>query len=155
VLLSRRAVICAAVGVAIFGFTAQLRARLRGLQVRFVGTFQPFDKKAAGNLHTLTVSYKKHQWLFHVERVNVMGARDPGTMFLSRIAPPRLSFVGPPRLVEPLGSPENVGKRFTLEGLLYLPHRSFHVSTVREETTPGPEKQEEEQREEGTAPGGQ
>jgi len=154
-MLSRRAVIFAVGGVAIFGFTAQLRARVRALQVRFVGTFQPFEKKAAGNLHTLTVIYKKHQWLFHVERVNVMGARDPGTMFLSRIAPPRLSFVGPPHLVEPLGSPENVGKRFTLEGLLYLQHRSFHVSTVKEEGVPGPEKQEEEQRREGTTPGGQ
>src|SRR5262249_3198046 len=130
-MLSRRAVIFAIGGVAIFGFTAQLHARLRPLIVRFVGTFQPFDKKAAGNLHTLTVSYKKHQWLFHVERVNIVGAKDPGTMFLSRIKPPRLSFSGPPQLVEPLGSPENVGKRFTLEGLLYVPHRSFHVSTVK------------------------
>ena len=139
-LMSRRAVIFAIGGGAIFGLTAQLHARLRPLQVRFVGTFQPFDKKAAGNLHTLTVSYKQHQWLFHVERVNVTGAKDSGTMFLRHISPPRLSLSGSSQFLEPLGSSENMGKRFTLEGLLYLPHRSLHVATVKEETPRGREK---------------
>jgi hypothetical protein len=142
-LISRRAVIFAIGGISIFGPTALLHARSRPLLVRFVGTFQPFDKKAAGNLHTLTVSYKKQQWLFAVERLNVMaGGRDPGTMLLSRITPPRLSFSGPPELIEPLGRPESMGKRFTLQGLLDLRHRSFHVSTVEGEITPTSETPE-------------
>jgi hypothetical protein len=50
------------------------------------------------------------------------------------------------RLVtEPLMISANMGKRFALEGLLYPPHRTLHVSTVKEEALPGPEKQEEKQ----------
>jgi hypothetical protein len=47
--------------VAIYGVTAA-SAQFRGQPpiVRFVGTFQPFDEKAAGNLNTLIVSYQEH-----------------------------------------------------------------------------------------------
>ena len=146
-LMSRRATILVLAGLAIFGATrasAQLRPRVQPLIVRFVGVFHPFNEKEAGNLHTLTVSYKKHHWLFQVERVNVLGGSDPGTMVLNRIFPPRLSFSGPPKLLEPLGSPENMGKRITLEGQLYLKDRRFSVASVKEETTTDPEKQEDE-----------
>ena len=98
--------------------------------MRFVGVFQPFDQKAAGNLNTLTVSYKEQRWLFQVERVNVMGGRDSGMMLLSRIFPPQLSFSGPAQLLEPLGNPENMGKRWMLEGMLYLRNRRYYVATV-------------------------
>ena len=115
--------------------SAQLQARGQPLLVRFTGTFQPFDEKAAGNLNTLTVSYQKRQWLFHVERVNVLGGRDPGTLLLSRIFPPRLSLSAPSQFLEPLGASESLGKQFTLEGLLYLKTRRFNVTTVKEEAT--------------------
>ena len=130
-LTSKQAIILAVVGVAIGGVTAA-SAQFRGQPpiVRFTGVFQPFDEKAAGNLNTLTVSYQEQRWLFQVERVNVMGGRDSGTMLLSRIFPPQLSLSGPAQLLEPLGKPENMGKRWTLEGMLYLRHRRYYVATV-------------------------
>jgi hypothetical protein len=80
-LTSKQAIVLAVVGVAIYGVTAA-SAQFRGQPpiVRFVGTFQPFDEKAAGNLNTLIVSYQEHQWLFQVERMKAMGGRDSGTM---------------------------------------------------------------------------
>ncbi|MBI3800622.1 MAG: hypothetical protein HY268_27045 [Deltaproteobacteria bacterium] len=115
--------------------SAQPRGRGQPLIVRFTGTFQPFDQKAAGNLNTLTLSYQKRQWLFHVDRVNVLNGRDPGTLLLKNIVPPRLSLSGPAQLLEPLGTPESPGKQFTLEGMLYLRNRRFNVTTVKEETS--------------------
>jgi hypothetical protein len=124
-------IILAVVGVALVGVTAA-SAQLRGqpLIVRFIGVFQPFEEKAAGNLNTLTVSYKEHQWLFQVDHVKAMGGRDTGTMLLSRIFPPQLSLSGPAQLLEPLGNPENMGRRWMLEGMLYLRHRRYYVATV-------------------------
>src|SRR5262245_22233937 len=101
-MLSRRTVIFAIGGMAIFGFTTRLHARSRPLLVRMVGAFQPFDKKAADNAHTLTLSYKRHQWLFFLEDADVMGASSSGMMLLSRITPPRLSLAGSAKLLEPL-----------------------------------------------------
>ena len=127
----KRAIILVVVGVAIGGVPvvwAQFRAQPP--IVRFVGVFQPFDEKAANNLNTLTVSYKEQRWLFLVERARVMGGNDPGMMLLSRIFPPRLSFSGPAELLEPLGSPENMGKRWMLEGMLYLRNRRYYVAMV-------------------------
>ena len=131
-LTAKRVIILAVIGAAIGGVTTAT-AQFRGQPpiVRFVGTFQPFDEKAAGNLNTLTVSYKEHQWLFQVDQVKAMGARDSGTMLLSRIFPPQLSFSGPTELLEPLGNPENMGKRWELEGMLYLRHRRYYVATVK------------------------
>ena len=115
---------------------ASVQSRARGpLIVRFTGTFQPFDQKAAGNLNTLTMTYQERQWLFRVDRVNVLNGQDPGTLLLKRIFPPRLSLSGPPQLLEPLGTPESLGKPITLEGMLYLRNRRYNVTTVKEETT--------------------
>jgi hypothetical protein len=73
-LTSKQAIVLAVVGVAIYGVTAA-SAQFRGQPpiVRFVGTFQPFDEKAAGNLNTLIVSYQERRWLFQVERMKAMG----------------------------------------------------------------------------------
>jgi hypothetical protein len=130
-LTSKPAILLAVVGAAIGGVTAA-SAQLRGQPpiVRFVGVFQPFDEKAAGNLNTLTVSYQEQRWLFLVERMNAMGGRDSGMMLLSRIFPPQLSFSGPAQLLEPLGKPENMGKRWMLEGMLYLRNRRYYVARV-------------------------
>jgi hypothetical protein len=134
-LTSKQAVILAVVAVTIIGVTtASAQFRTQPPIVRFTGVFQPFDEKAAGNLNTLTVSYQEQKWLFQVERVNVMGGRDSGMMLLSRIFPPQLSLSGPAQLLEPLGKPENMGKRWTLEGMLYLRNRRYYVATV--EPTP-------------------
>jgi hypothetical protein len=115
---------------------ASVQSRVRGpLIVRFTGAFQPFDQKAAGNLNTLTLAYQERQWLFRVDRVNVLNGRDPGTLLLKNIVPPRLSLSGPAQLLESLGTPESLGKPFTLEGMLYLRNRRFNVTTVKEETT--------------------
>src|SRR5262245_51145695 len=131
----KQAVLLAVVGAAIGGVTvASAQFRSQPPIVRFVGVFQPFDEKAVGNLTTLTVSYKEQRWLFLVERVKAMAARDSGTLLLSRIFPPHLSFSGPAELPEPLGNPENMGKRWTLEGMLYLRNRRYYVATV--EATP-------------------
>jgi hypothetical protein len=117
---------------------ASVQSRVRGpLIVRFTGTFQPFEQKAAGNLNTLTLTYQERQWLFRVDRVNVLSGRDPGTLLLKSIFPPRLSLSGPPQLLEPLGTPESLGKPVTLEGMLYLRNRRFNVTTVTEEPPTG------------------
>ena len=128
---SKRLIILSIIAMALGGVTAA-SAQFRGQPpiVRFTGAFQPFDKKAAGDLNTLTMSYKEQQWLFKVERVKAMGGRDSGTMLLSRIFPPRLSLSGPAQLLEPLGDPEHMGKRWVLEGMLYLKHRRYYVATV-------------------------
>jgi hypothetical protein len=133
----KQAIIVATVAAVLGGVTAA-SAQWRGQPpiVRFVGVFQAFDEKAAGNLNTLTVSYKEQQWLFLVEQMKVMGGRDTGTMLLSRIFPPRLSFSGPAQLLEPLGNPENMGKRWKLEGMLYIRNRRYYVATVEEATEP-------------------
>jgi hypothetical protein len=130
-LTSKQAITLIVVGMAIGGVTTA-SAQFRGQPpvVRFTGVFQPFDEKAANNLNTLTVSYQEQRWLFQVERVNVMGGRDSGMMILSRIFPPQLSLSGPAQLLEPLGNPESMGKRWTLEGMLYLRNRRYYVATV-------------------------
>jgi hypothetical protein len=127
----KRAILLIVVGVAIGGVTAA-SARLRAQPpiVRFIGAFQPYDKKAAGDLNTLTMTYKEHQWLFKVEQVNALGARDSGTMLLRHIFPPHLSLSGPAELLEPLGNPDHMGKRWRLEGMLYLKTRRYYVATV-------------------------
>ena len=130
-LTSKQAMILAVVGIAIGGVTAaSAQFREQPPIVRFVGVFQLFDEKAAGNLNTLTVSYKEQRWLFQVERMKAMGGRDSGTMLLSRIFPPQLSLSGPAQLLEPLGNPENMGKRWILEGMLYIRNRRYYVATV-------------------------
>lgn len=102
--------------------------------VRFIGVFQPYDKKTAGALHTLTVAHGRHTWLFNVDRVNVVGGgQDPGTMLLSRIFPPRLSISGPAAFIESLKKPETMGKRLVLQGWLDMKVRSFRVVEVNEE----------------------
>jgi hypothetical protein len=127
----KQVIILTVIGVTIGGVSvASAQFRAQPPVVRFTGTFQPFDEKAAGNLNTLTVSYKEQQWLFLVDQVRAMGARDSGTMLLSRIFPPKLSLSGPAELLEPLGTPENMGKRWMLEGMLYLRNRRYYVATV-------------------------
>jgi hypothetical protein len=130
-------VVVTTLAIALAVTVASVHSRVRGqpLIVRFTGTFQPFDQKAAGNLNTLTLSYQERQWLFRVDRVNVLNGRDPGTLLLKNIVPPRLSLSGPAQLLEPLGTPESLGKPFTLEGMLYLRNRRFNVTTAKEETT--------------------
>ena len=130
-LTSKQAVILAVVAVTIIGVTtASAQFRTQPPIVRFTGVFQPFDEKAAGNLDTLTMTYKEQKWLFRVEHVKAMGGRDTGMMLLRRIFPPQLSLSGPAQLLEPLGIPENMGKRWMLEGMLYLRHRRYYVAMV-------------------------
>jgi len=130
-LTSKQAVILAVVAVTIIGVTtASAQFRTQPPIVRFTGVFQPFDEKAAGNLDTLTMTYKEQKWLFRVEHVKAMGGRDTGMMLLRRIFPPQLSLSGPAQLLEPLGNPENMGKRWMLEGMLYLRHRRYYVAMV-------------------------
>jgi hypothetical protein len=127
----KQVIILTVIGVTTGGVSvASAQFRAQPPIVRFIGVFQPFDEKAAGNLNTLTVSYKEQQWLFLVDQVRAMGARDSGMMLLSRIFPPKLSLSGPAELLEPLGTPENMGKRWMLEGMLYLRHRRYYVATV-------------------------
>ena len=131
-LMGKQAILLAIIVVTLGGVTAA-SAQFRGQPpiVRFVGVFQPFDEKAAGDLNTLTVSYKEQKWLFRVDRVKMMGAgRDAGTMLLSRIFPPQLSLSGPAELLEPLGNPDKMGKRWMLEGMLYLKTRRYYVAMV-------------------------
>jgi hypothetical protein len=124
---------------------AQLRARARPLVAKFIGVFQPYDKQAAGALHTLTVSHKKDTWLFKVDRLDLMGgSRNSGNMLLSRIFPPRLAISGPPEFIEALQKPETMGKRFALQGWLDLKVRTFRVTEVKEEPVGAPQDQSEQ-----------
>jgi len=136
----RRGIILVLVGVAVSGGSMVL-AQFRGQPpiVRFTGVFEPFEKKSAGDLNTLTLTYKEKQWLFKVDQLKAMGAgRDTGMLLLSRIVPPRLSLSGPAQLLEPLGNSESMGRRWTLEGMLYLRQRRYYVAIV--EILPAEEK---------------
>lgn len=119
--------------------SAQMRANRRPLMVKFIGVFQPYDKQAAGALHTLTVAHGEQSWLFNVERTNIVGGgQDPGTMLLNRIVPPRLSISGPPAFLESLKNPATMGKRFALQGWLDVRVRSLRVVEVNEEPADPP-----------------
>ena len=98
--------------------------------VRFIGAFQPFSEKDAGNLNTLTVSIQNQQWLFQIARVDTVTGSDPGMLLLSRIFPPQLHFLGPPERLAPLENPAIVGKQVTFEGFLYISDRTFYVSSA-------------------------
>jgi hypothetical protein len=127
----KQVIILTVIGVTIGGVSvASAQFRAQPPIVRFIGVFQPFDEKAAGNLDTLTMTYKEQKWLFRVEHMKAMGGRDTGTMLLRRIFPPQLSLSGPAQLLEPLGNPENMGERWMLEGMLYLRHRRYYVAMV-------------------------
>jgi len=98
--------------------------------VRFIGAFQEFNEKAAGNLNTLTVTIGNQKWLFQVSRVDTITGSDPGMMILNNIFPPELHFFGPPDRLAPLEKPDIVGKQVSLEGFLYISDRTFYVATA-------------------------
>ena len=68
---------------------------LSPLVVTMSGTFEPFAERASHDLNTLTVTIAdKQQWLFRVNRVDIVTATNPGMMLLSEIFPPKLRIEG-------------------------------------------------------------
>lgn len=65
------------------------------LVVTMSGTLQPFNEQESHDLNTLTVTIAdKQQWLFRVNRVDIVTATNPGMMLLSEIFPPKLRIEG-------------------------------------------------------------
>jgi hypothetical protein len=58
------------------------------MNVRFVGTFAPFEAQKGGGLNTLTVYVGDQKLLFNVSEVYTREGRDPVGLLLDHIFPP-------------------------------------------------------------------
>jgi hypothetical protein len=115
--------------------SAQTMGLAAPLVVRFVGTFTAYDEKRMGDLDTLTMHVDGQKWLFKVQSVNTQAGNDPGMMLLNHLFPPELYFIGPERRLEPFKSPKIAGKRFTIEGFLYIADNQLYISAARADPT--------------------
>src|SRR5262245_66131492 len=110
--------------VQILGFPAPM-------DVRFIGTIQPFSESQEGGLNTLIVYIDSQKLLFNVSEVYTQQGRDPVGLLLSHIWPQELYFSGPARRLAPIKDAANLGKRFTIEGFLFAGDNSFAVMAVK------------------------
>jgi len=109
------------------------------LVVTMSGTFQPLTERASHDLNTLTVTIAdKQQWLFRVNRVDIVTGTNPGVMLLSEIFPPKLRIVGSTNNMAVLEQPTVAGKTVTLQGFLYVADRNFYVGDVNVAATTAP-----------------
>lgn len=100
------------------------------MTVRFMGTFTPWAKNAAGGPETLAVTIGDERFFFHVKEVASYQGSDPTMMLVSHIFPPELEFVGPKARLESLESPA-AGKKYAVEGWLYAGDNMFYVAAVK------------------------
>src|SRR5262245_13066231 len=101
------------------------------MDVRFIGTIQPFAENQEGGLNTLIVYIDSQKLLFNVSEVYTEQGRDPAGLLLSHIWPQELYFSGPARRLAPIKDTANLGKQFTIEGFLYIGDHSFDVMAVK------------------------
>ena len=99
--------------------------------VRFVGTIQPFAEKKESDLNTLIVYVDSQKLMFNVTEVYTNGMRDPTGLLLSHIWPQELYLSGPARRLEPFKNSANLGKRFTIEGFLFVADNMLAVMAVK------------------------
>ena len=110
---------------------AQLMGLVQPMNVRFVGTFAPFEAQKEGGLNTLTVYVGDQKLLFNVSEVYTQEGRDPVGLLLDHIFPPQLYFSGAPQRLKPLTESTTIGKRVTVEGFLYVGDNLFTVMAVK------------------------
>jgi hypothetical protein len=101
------------------------------MSVRFVGTIQPFAEKKESDLNILIVYVDSQKLMFNVTEVYTNGQRDPTGLLLSHIWPQELYFSGPARRLEPIKNSANLGKRFTIEGFLFIGDNMLSVMAVK------------------------
>ena len=130
----RQFVTIAVVAASLLG-VARVWAQITGfaapMDVRFIGTIQPFVENKEGGLNTLIVYIDSQKLLFNVTEVYTQQGRDPTGLLLSHIWPQELYFSGPARRLEPIKNSANLGKRFTIEGFLFTGDNSFTVMAVK------------------------
>jgi hypothetical protein len=110
---------------------AQILNLAAPMDVRFVGTMQPFAESQAGGLNTLTIYIDSQKLLFNVSEVYTQQGRDPVGLLLNHIWPPELYFSGPAQRLAPIKDAANLGKKFTIEGFLYAGDNLFTVMAVK------------------------
>jgi hypothetical protein len=101
------------------------------MDVRFVGTIQPFAENQEGGLNTLIIYIDSQKLLFNVSEVYTQQGRDPVGLLLSHIWPQELYFSGPAQRLAPIKDAANLGKKFTIEGFLFAGDNSFAVMAVK------------------------
>jgi hypothetical protein len=99
--------------------------------VSFVGTIQPFAEKKEGDLDTLIIYIDGEKLLFNVTEVYTEAGRDPVGLLLSHIFPPELYLSGPAKRLEPIKDSANLGKRFTIQGFLFVSDNMLAVMAVK------------------------
>ena len=130
----RQFVVIAVVAASLLGVAgvwAQIIGFAAPLNVRFVGTMQPFAESKEGGLNTLIVYIDSQKLLFNVTEVYTQEGRDPVGLLLNHIWPPELHFSGPAQRLEPIKNAANLGKRFTIEGFLFIGDNMFSVMAVK------------------------
>jgi hypothetical protein len=95
--------------------------------VTIIGSFVPPQGTVKHGLLKLTVFINKEKRYFVIQNLWPRGW-DAGTLeIINQITPPRLRFIGPPDILQKLGSPEMQGKVVRLVGDLYITSRLFSV----------------------------
>src|SRR5262245_12285708 len=110
---------------------AQITGFAAPMDVRFIGTIQPFAENKEGGLNTLIVYIDSQKLLFNVSEVYTQQGRDPVGLLLSHIWPQELYFSGPARRLAPIKDAANLGTRFGIEGFLVAGDNSFAVMAVK------------------------
>ena len=102
-------------------------------RVHFIGTFYPLEQKEkVWRMNTITVKVKDKEWLFSIKRaVDLSGDMDEFEI-LENIWPAILTFRGPDNVIDPLLKPDIAGKRFSINGTLYMSDRILQVYSATE-----------------------
>lgn len=83
-------------------------------------------------MNTITVNVKKKEWLFSIKRaIDLTGEMDEFEI-LESIWPAILTFRGPDNLIDPLLKPDIAGRRFAIQGTLYISDGILQVYSVAE-----------------------
>ena len=102
-------------------------------RVLFVGIFYPLEQKAkVWRMNTITVKVKNKEWLFSIKKARALTGGMDQSAILENIWPPVLTFRGSDKVIDPLLKPDIVGKRFTLDGILYFSDRIFQIYSAVE-----------------------
>lgn len=114
----------------------QVEADMGGIKiqlVQFVGTFYPPEQKEnAAHMNTFTIRVKNKELLFSIKSAKELDGNKTDSEILKNIWPPILTFQGPDNLIDSLLNPDIAGKKFTVQGALYVSERILHVNSITE-----------------------
>ena len=101
--------------------------------VRLIGTLHaPGDKEKAVGMNTLKLFVDKKEWIFKIKKAVDLTGDMTELDILENIWPPQLTLRGPANLIDPLQQPDVAGKRFVIQGYLYISDRILEVDSVRD-----------------------